>query len=142
MPLTKTQLIDKTTAFAKAYKIPLSSIVVSAGGSMLMHGFKETTNDIDASVEFMLFKETAAKAGRETEWLPGLGATQGCYICHFPEFDLDLHSGRFMENAVTDLVSVNGITVLTINALLRQKQAMGRDKDKRDVEVIRARLGV
>ncbi len=43
MPLTKQDLIDKTTAFAKAYKIPLSSIVVSAGGSMLMHGFKETT---------------------------------------------------------------------------------------------------
>lgn len=139
MPLTKQDLIDKTTAFAKAYKIPLSSIVVSAGGSMLMHGFKETTNDIDASVEFKLFKETAAKAGRETDWLPGLGATQGCYICHFPEFDLDLNGMAYLK---TDLVSVNGITVLTINALLRQKQAMGRDKDKRDVEVIRARLGV
>jgi len=139
MPLTKQDLIDKTTAFAKAYKIPLSSIVVSAGGSMLMHGFKETTNDIDASVEFKLFKETAAKAGRETDWLPGLGATQGCYICHFPEFDLDLTGMAYLK---TDLVSVNGITVLTINALLRQKQAYGRDKDKRDVEVIRARLGV
>ena len=139
MPLTKQDLIDKTTAFAKAYKIPLSSIVVSAGGSMLMHWFKETTNDIDASVEFKLFKETAAKAGRETDWLPGLGATQGCYICHFPEFDLDLHGMAYLK---TDLVSVNGITVLTINALLRQKQAYGRDKDKRDVEVIRARLGV
>ena len=44
------QVIEAVEKFATDYNVPVEDIVISAGGSMVYHGYRFVTRDIDASV--------------------------------------------------------------------------------------------
>lgn len=136
------QLIEAIESFAETYKIPVGDIVISAGGSMVYHGYRFVTRDIDASVPEHIFKSLAEATGKPVIALDPIGALPGIKMISFPELKIDVHCGI---PAPEDLVQLSTIPqrptcwFLTPEALYRQKVAMGRQKDRDDI--VRMELG-
>ena len=67
------QLIQAVDSFAVTHGIPVESIVVSAGGSMVYHGYRSVTRDVDASVPEDVFNSLAEATGRPVVTLDPIG---------------------------------------------------------------------
>jgi len=134
------QLIDAVDKFAAAHGIRSSDIVVSAGGSMVYHGHRMVTRDIDASVTEEIFDQLAA--GREVIHLDPIGNLPGIKMISFPELRIDVHCGIPPQEDLVRLKTLprrDTCWFLTQDALYRQKVAMGRQKDLDDI--VRMQLG-
>lgn len=136
------QLIEAVESFAETYKIPVGDIVISAGGSMVYHGYRFVTRDIDASVPEDVFNYLAEATGRPVVSLNPLGSFPGVRMISFPELKIDVHCGIPSEEDLVQLKTLpqrETCWFLTPDALYRQKMAMGRQKDLDDI--VRMRLG-
>lgn len=134
------QLIQAVDSFAATHGIPVESIVVSAGGSMVYHGYRSVTRDVDASVPEEIFTQLAA--GREVIHLDPIGSFPGIKMISFPELKIDVHCGIPASEDLVQLTTVPRRPTcwfLTPDALYRQKVAMGRPKDMDDI--VRMQLG-
>lgn len=136
------QVIEAIEAFAANHGIPVEDIVISAGGSMVYHGYRFVTRDIDASVPEDTFNSLAKTTGLPVVELDPLGSFPGVRMISFPELKIDVHCG---VPAPEDRVQLSALPqrptcwFLTPEALYRQKVAMGRQKDLDDI--IRMQLG-
>lgn len=136
------QIIESVEAFAANYGISVEDIVISAGGSMVYHGYRFVTRDIDASVPEDVFSRLAEATGRPIVTLDPIGSLPGVRMISFPESGIDVHCGI---PAPEDLVQLSALPqrptcwFLTPDALYRQKVAMGRKKDQDDI--VRMQLG-
>ena len=136
------QIIESVEAFAAHYGISVEDIVISAGGSMVYHGYRFVTRDIDASVPEDVFSRLAETTGRPVVSLNPLGSFPGVRMISFPELKIDVHCGVPESE---DLVQLSALPqrptcwFLTPDALYRQKSAMGRQKDLDDI--VRMQLG-
>lgn len=134
------QLIEAVEAFAANYGIPVENIVISAGGSMVYHGYRFVTRDIDASVSEAIFEQLAS--GREVITLDPIGSLPGVKMISFPELKIDVHCGIPPQEDLVQLKTLprrDTCWFLTPDALYRQKMAMGRQKDMDDI--VRMQLG-
>jgi len=128
------QVIMAVEEFAASYGIPVEAIVVSAVGSMVYHGYRTVTRDIDASVTEQVFDLLAA--GREGIHLDPIGSLPGIKMISFPELKIDVHCGIPLQEDLVQLTTVPRRPTcwfLTPDALYRQKMAMGRQKDLDDI---------
>ena len=99
---------------------------VVAGGAMVLHGIREETRDLDLGCTARLADELEA-AGVPHRVLPD-GTRR---------FRLDGDLEVF-ENWLDDrVVPVDGVPVISVRGLTGMKLALGREKDLRDVELIR-----
>lgn len=136
------QLIEAVESFAETYNIPVEDIVISAGGSMVYHGYRFVTRDIDASVPEDVFSRLAEATGKPVIELDPIGSFPGVRMISFPELKIDVHCGVPVHE---DLVQLKTLPqrptcwFLTPDALYRQKMAMGRKKDLDDI--VRMQLG-
>lgn len=136
------QLIEAIEAFAVNHGIPVDDIVISAGGSMVYHGYRFVTRDIDASVPEDVFNYLAEATGRPVVSLNPLGSFPGIRMISFPELKIDVHCGIPSEEDLVQLKTLpqrETCWFLTPDALYRQKVAMGRQKDLDDI--VRMQLG-
>lgn len=136
------QLIEAVEKFATDYNVPVESIVVSAGGSMVYHGYRFVTRDIDASVPEDTFNSLAKTTGLPVVELDPLGSFPGVRMISFPELKIDVHCGIPSEEDLVQLKTLpqrETCWFLTPDALYRQKVAMGRQKDLDDI--VRMQLG-
>lgn len=136
------QVIEAIEAFATDYNVPVEDIVISAGGSMVYHGYRFITRDIDASVPEYIFSRLAEATGKPVIALDPIGSLPGVKMLSFPELGIDVHCG---VPAPEDRVQLSALPqrptcwFLTPEALYRQKVAMGRKKDLDDI--VRMQLG-
>lgn len=136
------QLIEAIEAFAANHGIPVEDIVISAGGSMVYHGYRFVTRDIDASVPEDVFNYLAEATGRPVVSLNPLGSFPGVRMISFPELKIEVHCGIPSEEDLVQLKTLpqrETCWFLTPDALYRQKMAMGRQKDLDDI--VRMQLG-
>ena len=99
---------------------------VVTGGAMVLHGFREQTHDIDLGCTKQL-----------ADQLEAAGFLYKVMEDGNRWFKLSKDVEAF-ENWLYDaVVSVEGVPVISIPGLLAMKQALGREKDLRDVRLIR-----
>ena len=108
----------------KASRLDPSHYVVTAGGSLLLHGIREETQDIDLSVTADLAQKLIAS-----------GFTQSVrYGKRRIEISEDFEV--YEEPSLPDFVLIDGIPAMTLDEVIAMKKRMGREKDLRDLELI------
>ncbi|MBR3490478.1 MAG: hypothetical protein IKH36_03195 [Bacilli bacterium] len=123
--------MNKETYLKKLDELELdkSRYCIISGGAMLMHGLKETTNDIDIKVLPSYFEELKERFTFNKS----------------PKFDYLYELGDEIELAVQDFKDedvefVDGYPVELLEIELQWKIEHKRDKDKEAIEKIKAYL--
>ena len=99
---------------------------IVAGGALVLYGIREETADIDLGC-------TAAMAARmDADGVPWETAPDGRRHFRYGE-DIEIYEEGFRG----PVVEADGLPVLSICGLIDMKRKLGRDKDKRDLELIR-----
>lgn len=132
--MTRDELIENYKALCKHTGINPADMSVFAGGSLLMHKLRNSTDDIDATVT----EETYLKIKRALKpWL--------YYEDHeHPSEVLVLSIGPFdihLEQTITDkIVMVEGVACQSLEDVLALKLRLNREKDQEDIRKIKAVL--
>ncbi|MBQ1358123.1 MAG: hypothetical protein IIY63_02770 [Oscillospiraceae bacterium] len=123
--------MDKEEIIEKLEKFPYDTreYWINAGSAMVMHGLRENTEDIDLGC---------------TSALADLLEASG-YLCVTGEGGRRRfrygESIELSENWMYDGTErIDGFRVLTLRGLLIQKQLLGREKDAKDLVLIRRRI--
>lgn len=99
------------------------------GSAMVLYGLRAETGDIDLGCSTKMANELESK-GYQTIIL-----SDGTRKIVFGK-DVEI-----FENWIFDTVSIiDGVPVISLNGLIEMKKSLGREKDKRDIELIEAHL--
>ncbi len=123
--MNKQELLEKL----RALDLPPDEYWIVAGGAMVLHGIREETHDIDLGCTKELADRLEAE-GFPTERVAdgGRRIVIGDEIEIYDDWEFD------------HVEIIDGVPVLSIDDLIAMKQALGREKDQRDLELIRAFL--
>ena len=113
----------------RALDFPTEDYWVVAGGAMVLHGIREETHDIDLGCTRELGDRLEA-AGYLTDRLADGGR----------RFEIDGVIEIYDEWRFEVVERMDGIPVISIDDLIRMKQTLGREKDQRDLALIREYL--
>ena len=101
---------------------------VVAGAAMVLHGIKKETNDIDLGCT------TAFADYLEIKYNPII------FKDGIRNFQIGVDIEVF-ENWIADkIVLLSGIPTISINGLIEMKKTLGREKDLKDIEIIKQHL--
>ena len=111
----------------KAFPYDPGEYWVITGSAMALYGIREQTHDIDLGC-------TAGMADAlEKDGVPYRRTPDGKRKFRYGE-DIEI----FEEWLCGSLETVDGFQVISPDGLIAMKQALGREKDRRDIEMIRA----
>lgn len=116
----------------KNLNFPPGQYAVIGGGVMSAHGIRNY-GDIDLIVNRDLF-EKLKKQG----WTPVQGKKNVLKNGNY-EVDADYKYGAYQpdhEELIRNAEIIEGVAFIRLNELIKFKRALGRDKDKKDVELI------
>lgn len=124
--------MDKNEILEKLKEFPYDTheYWINAGSAMVMHGLRERTEDIDLGCTSLL-ADLLEKAGYPCE--RGEGGRR-----RFKYSDSIELSENWMYGGTE---RIDGYRVLTLRGLMIQKQLLAREKDERDLVLIRERIG-
>lgn len=100
---------------------------ISTGAALVLHGIKETTNDIDVGCDSDVAKELLDKGYPVHVYPEGYRK-----ICFDESVDV------FENWSPGETVIIDGQPVLTLDAIIEIKKALGREKDFADIALIEA----
>ncbi|MBR6522206.1 MAG: hypothetical protein IKT47_06025 [Oscillospiraceae bacterium] len=123
--MTKAEIIERL----KRLDYACSEYWVVAGSAMVMHGLRETTNDIDLGCTKAL-ADVLESRGYKADMLAD--GTRKILVAE----DVEIFEGWLFD----DVVTVEGISVISLKGLLEMKKRLGRAKDTKDVELIEEAL--
>lgn len=123
----------------EAVKIPYCELWVNSGGGLLIHGLRETTQDIDAGCCSHYFHRIAIHYGLPIRGLPRRGDMPAVRYISIPSLKIDI----FEENiaGIFKLILVNDVWVYDLPSLLKQKRMLNRPKDHGDIDALVHALG-
>ena len=102
---------------------------VITGGAMVLYGMREQTTDIDLGCSKRLADQLEA---------------DGCMLRRTDDgkrwFKYGENIEIFEEWLMDSIETVCGFNVVSIKGLIKMKQELGRDKDKKDIELLKAFL--
>ncbi|MBQ7611704.1 MAG: hypothetical protein IJU92_01365 [Spirochaetaceae bacterium] len=102
---------------------------VITGGAMVLYGMREQTADIDLGCSKRLADQLEA---------------DGCMLQRTDDgkrwFKYGENIEIFEEWLMDSIETVCGFNVVSIKGLIKMKQELGRDKDKKDIELLKAFL--
>lgn len=136
-------LVDIKTTLVKiteVVNIPYCELWVNAGGGLVVHGLRETTNDIDAGCSSYYFHRIAIHYGLIPKELPKCNNMPAVKYIRIPELNIDIHEEAI--RGIFKLMLVNDVWTYDLPSLLKQKQMLGRVKDQRDIEAIKLKLAL
>ena len=108
----------------KAEGFDTSQYVVTAGGSLLLHGIRTETQDIDLACTAKLARELMAQGYTES-------VRYGRRRIELSE-DFEVYENE----PLPDFVMIDGIPAMTLDEVITMKKRMAREKDLRDLELI------
>jgi len=122
----------------KSLKFPKNEYIVGSGAAMAVRGIRKT-RDIDMVVSPILF-ETCKHNDWKIKTFPN-----GVECLHKDVFELfvSVKHGDYnpsFEYLVQQSDEIDGILFLKLTEVLKFKQAYGREKDLRDIELIQQHL--
>lgn len=107
---------------------------VDAGGSLLMHGMREQTDDIDTTVNLAAY-ERIKKRLPKWAYYEDLNHPSGLTVLSVGPFDIHLN-----DHCTDKVVIVDGVACQSLRDVLRLKEKLNRPKDQADIERIRKHL--
>lgn len=120
--------------------IPYCELWVNAGGGLVVHGLRETTNDIDAGCSSYYFHRIAIHYGLIPKELPKRNNMPAVKYISIPELNIDIHEEDIC--GIFNLILVNDVWTYDLHSLLKQKQMLGRAKDQKDIDAINLKLAL
>lgn len=119
----------------KALNLPLGEYVVAGGGILEVLNIRET-NDIDLAVTPYLHKKLRESGEWEEEEKYGKIFLKKDKIDVIPKLDWEEYNTT-TEDAIQTATIIDGIPFMNLDELCKFKTALGRDKDFKDIELIR-----
>lgn len=101
-----------------------------AGGSMLMHGLRDSTGDIDTTVNPVIFNAIIAKLPHRSFTIDNRHPS-GKIVLSYRDFEIHLE-----DNPSDKIVMIDGVACQSLEDILVLKREWRREKDLRDIEVI------
>lgn len=126
--LDKSMLKLAYNAFLDEFGLVPSDVLVGAGGALIMHGLRATTQDIDVEVDKGIFNSFVSfDEFSESEFVRPDGTS--VRVLTHPEHPLvDVHIRGDASSCI-----VNGVCVYTPLACLEFKEMLNRPKDQEDI---------
>lgn len=116
----------------KKLNLPIGQYAVVGSGVMSAHGIRQH-HDVDLIVTYSLF-ETLKNSGWQ-----GVPNRKNVLKKDNYEVDADYKYGEYQpdhDELIRNAEIIEGVPFIRLNELIRFKNALGRDKDKKDVELI------
>ena len=110
---------------------------VSHGGAMLMHGLRESTQDIDLTVNKRVW-DKFVELGFEVKVLPDCGLVKGISLISVTG-NIDIHLSDVDYSG--KMIRENNIYFRDLNTTLNDKILLGRKKDEKDIILWKSLLG-
>lgn len=132
--MTRQDLIDCYKGLLKEVGLMPHHMHVDAGGSMLMHGLREQTDDIDTTVNEAVYAKIKSKLPKWAVY-EDLAHPSGLKVLSVGPFDI-----HCMSHCVDDVVVIDGVACQSLRDVLRLKEKLNRPKDQADIERIRKHL--
>lgn len=134
MSYNRRTLFGKLSQVCQQYGIERHHVELIGGGAALFYHIRETTGDIDVSIDGVIYDRLVEEYNLESRLLPRLGIYPS--ILMFTLEGIDFHR-------VEDLFGLNcrfhrQFRIQTQVELLRYKLGMGRDKDLADIKALEA----
>jgi hypothetical protein len=114
---------DRIEEIIKAIDFPSDKYWVSSGAGLVLHGVKEATNDVDLGCTLELWSYLLTKGYTPEEKNPDI-----LIINPLMEVVKDWY--------VDDIEYLDGIPVASLQSIKKQKLALGREKDFKDIGLI------
>lgn len=132
--MNRSEFIQLCRKMETDLKITAKDYYVTCGGSMILHGLRAQTDDIDATCKPSVMSKIDTSTGTAFHYKP---LNEKCNEAHgFAFGDFELH----VSDVVPPLVCVDGVWCQDLESVVEMKQRMGREKDLKDVEVIQTFL--
>lgn len=128
--MNRQEFIEQYLELVNLTGIKPEDMYVVAGGSMLLHGLRESTDDIDTTVDRRVFEVIAAKLPERTFTIDSRHPS-GKVVLSYRDFDIHLE-----ENPSDKIVMIDGVACQSLEDILVLKRKWRREKDLRDIEVI------
>lgn len=129
--MTKGELVILYREFLRVTNLGIGDARVGAGGAMVLHDLRRTTNDID-----MELTEEALESVIKRFHLEPTDLGEGRVLYRWNAL-IDLHSIDTMEGSVTFNET---ITSAPLKDVLELKEALNRPKDQEDIQVLKEAL--
>ena len=131
--MTREEMILHYQNFIKFERLTNQEVVVGAGGAMLMLGLREETHDIDIDLPENIFHRIVIKHGITGERI--ISPTSSI-IAKYDAL-IDLH-----KSAGEPTMVIEGVRIWKPHYILQFKEKLNRDKDQKDISVLRIYLGI
>lgn len=132
--MTRQDLIDCYVGLLKEVGLMPHHMHVVAGGSMLLHGLREQTDDIDTTVNEAVYAKIKSKLPKWAMY-EDPAHPSGLKVLSVGPFDI-----HCMPHCVDDVVVIDGVACQSLRDVLRLKEKLNRPKDQADIERIRKHL--
>ena len=118
-------------------QLPIGKYAVISGGSLSVRGIREH-GDVDVVVTADLYEQLKNDGSwEEVEKRPGsFGLQKGNYEV-LPDFTNAIGCALTVEEVIENADVIEGVPFMSLDDVVKLKEAMGREKDMRDLELIR-----
>lgn len=140
--MNKEQLMSEYFAFLEKENLQAKDVLVGAGGSLLMQGLREETQDIDIGLRGDLFSVYLQRGLKQKDIGPsrvaGLKEKDGVISRVALKYNevIDLHDDHGGLNGFM----LEGVFIETLDVILERKLRLNREKDQADIVNIRKAL--
>lgn len=130
MAFNRRSLFGNLALTCNRLNIQRNDIIIVGGGASLYYGLRETTNDIDVSLDSVVFDRIVKEHNLTPQILPMLGTKPSIALVVYGA--VDFHR---VENLTDiDRRSHRGFGIQTKLDLLRFRISLGRNKDLEDIQ--------
>lgn len=136
--MNKAELLIVYGKTVKYLGLKKSDVVVGAGGSMLLFGLRESTHDLDIAIPKKAWDKLKAKDIHpfHTFTNPSGDTVEVIELEHVIGYPVDVHRKEHHVNTMM----VDGVCTYTPGEVLKQKEALNRDKDQEDIRKLKELL--
>lgn len=110
--------------------LPIEGYWVEAGGSLVLHGVRETTNDIDIGCSSR-FMDYLIELGYDYIYNPY--KLHNLRVIHI-EDTIEIFEEDSYDKS--DIEIIDGLPVWSLQRVRKQKEELGREKDYKDISLI------
>ena len=122
-------MITKEEIIKKSKQVDIDDFIIGHGSALVLHGIRESTNDIDAGTDKETFKNLEGYVVELENWK---------MIRNYQVDDFDIH---LMENYDEyDYQLIEGVKVATPQQVIEDKKSLGRLKDWEQIKMIEKHL--
>ena len=124
-------MLNKNQIFEKLNELKLDKerFIVLSGASLVLHGVKDFTSDIDIAVSRDYHDELLNIFDCKLNLV-----IDGNEIYYLDDGEVEFSC----RNYESDYVLIDGVKVQTLDSIINFKKSLGREKDFKDIEIIKA----